>query len=125
MEVRHRASAQIHPGDQWTQTIIHEGQGNIGGSEVVSEGTTLFSMTALGEESVTVPAGTFTAMKVKTDITLDVFLTYQGTRTPYPSKFLQMNYFVAGVGMVKTENAADTGDSTYTEVIELQSYSIP
>ena len=116
---------QIHPGDQWTQTIIHEGQGNIAGNEVISEGTTLFNMTALGEESVAVPAGTFTAMKIKTDITLDVFLTFQGSTTPYPSKFSQVNYWVAGIGMVKTENTAEVSGSTYSEVIELQSYNIP
>ena len=116
---------QINPNDQWTQTITYEGQGKIAGSDVSSKGTTLFSMTALGEESVTVPAGTFTAMKIKTDITLDVLLTYQGSTNPYTSKFSQMHYWVAGVGLVRIENTADTGSSTYSEVIELQSYTLP
>lgn len=116
---------QINPGDQWSQTITHEGHGNIGGSEVLSQGTTLFTNTALGEESVTVPAGTFTAMKIRTDITVDVLITFQGSTTPNPSKFLQLNYWVAGVGLVKSDATAEVSGSTYTEVKVLESYNIP
>lgn len=116
---------KINPGDQWTQTIKTEGKGEIGGGEVLSSGTTVFTMNALGEESVTVPAGTFTAMKVQTDIILDVLLTFQGSTTPYPSAFSQMLYWVPGVGLVKRESTQETGGSTYTEIVELQSYSIP
>lgn len=116
---------QIKTGDQWTYTMTYTGLGNINGSEVTSEGTTVFTMNALGEESVTVPAGTFTAMKISNEIVLDVLMTYQGSTNPYPSKFSQINYWVAGVGLVKGETTADTGGSTYSEVIELQSYTLP
>ena len=117
--------AQIKAGDQWVYTMTYTGLGDINGSEVTSQGTTVFTMNALGEESVTVPAGTFTAMKISNEIVLDVLMTYQGSTNPYPSKFSQINYWVAGVGLVKTENTADTGGSTYSEVIELQSYTLP
>jgi hypothetical protein len=116
---------QVKPGDQWTQTLKTEGRGNIGGSEVLSSGTTLFTMNALGEESVTVPAGSFTAMKIETDINLDVMLTFQGSTTPYPSAFAQILYWAPGVGLIKRESTQQSGGSSYTEIVELQSYKIP
>ena len=42
-------------------------------------------------------------MKISNEIVLDVLMTYQGSTNPYPSKFSQINYWVAGVGLVMHE----------------------
>ena len=103
----------------------YEGNGNIGGNEAATQGTAVYTFEALSEESVTVPAGTFTAMKVKTDIALDVQITFQGNTIPSTSDFHMLIWWAPGVGLVKTETNAELSGTGYSETIELQSYNIP
>jgi len=117
--------ASIKPGDHWTQTTEYEGNGNIGGTAVTSQGTMSSNFESLGEESVTVPGGTFNAMKLKLDLTNDVQLTMQGLITPSSSKFSMVLWWAPNIGLVKTNTAAELPSGAYTETIELQSYNIP
>jgi len=70
----------------------------------------------LNEESITVPAGTYTALKVQVDTTTQV--TIPGMPTgPTTTKMTNYQWWVKGVGMVKTVDAAGTSPMVATKVI--------
>ncbi len=95
----------IQAGDDWSQTI---------GMEVsASDQTTNFLLdntyTAVGYETVTVPAGTFNALKIE-----------QSTSMGGPEPTIQTLWYVQDVGLVKS--VIEVGE---TYVNELVSYNIP
>ncbi|MBP9869352.1 hypothetical protein KBC59_02240 [Patescibacteria group bacterium] len=94
----------FHVGSAWSQTfeseaeIENEAMKNMG----MSKFTTIMKMDhkAVGEESVTVPAGTYTAIKVETDMTITT--KFSPTAAPTESKMKTTAYWVKGIGMVKS-----------------------
>ena len=73
-------------------------------------------VTVSGPEPITVPAGTFTAMKVTTIITTQ----RQGTR---PSPLHNVRWWALGVGCVKTVNFQES-EPSFVTTFELTSYTI-
>lgn len=67
--------------------------------------------TAVAEESVTVPAGTYTAMKVTEETTVTMVIPGLPI-TPPPTKNVSTAWYVKGVGMVKQETKTPNGVST-------------
>jgi hypothetical protein len=63
--------AEIDAGDTWSHSLEFTGTMDIAGNSGEAEGTTQSDFTALGVESVTVPAGTFEAMKVEIQTTFE------------------------------------------------------
>ena len=60
--------ATIHAGDAWTQSLTVEGTESINGTQIDAKNQTTNACTAIGVESVTVPAGTLnfsTSSRVK------------------------------------------------------------
>ena len=110
-------------GTSWSQHLT------ISGDMVVTEGmsgTTTAeatqSCTAVGEESVSVPAGTFDAMKLNCTTAITVTLDIEGmAMEPTTINATSDMWFVKGVGMVKTVDNNDLTSAT----IELTSYVIP
>lgn len=98
----------IQVGDDWSQTISVVGSS---GSEVTLSATIETIYKALGYETVTVPAGTFNALKVEQNGSM----TMGETPAFEAQGFI---WYVEGVGVVKSEL-----DGTY--ISELVSYNIP
>lgn len=113
--------ATIKPGDMWDQAVTLEGTENIGGNQVPAKNEFTNSCMAIGVESVTVPAGTFDAMRVDCDTNMDITITMLNTPVSTALKFTTTSWYVENVGMVKTAKTGDGVNST----IELTSYNMP
>lgn len=112
-------------GDQWTYSLDFEGEMQISDTPAQAQGSATFAFSAAGEESVTVPAGTFNAMKIHTDMTLTMQITFSGITTPVTFTSPTDLWFAPGVGWVKAASTGDLLGTPLNETIELQSYNIP
>jgi hypothetical protein len=117
--------ARINPGDQWQQTLHVTGNVTAMNEEAEATGDVQMNFVAVGEESVTVPAGTFQALKVDVDVTLDLDATYSGISLPVSFSGDYTYWFAPGVGWVKASGTGAVLGSSFTDTTELQSYNIP
>jgi hypothetical protein len=117
--------AEINAGDTWSHSIQFTGTMDIAGNSGEAERTTQSDFTALGVESVTVPAGTFEAMKVQVQTTFDATVTFQGVSVPVTFITTTMSWYAQDVGWVKSDSSGDFMGQAYTDTIELQSYNLP
>ncbi|MBN2116246.1 MAG: hypothetical protein JW730_06740 [Anaerolineales bacterium] len=116
---------EINAGDQWQHNLDLQGSMTILGQQGTAEGNAQTNFTAVGNESVTVPAGTFDAMKIQIDTTLNMTVSYQGLSVPVSFSGPYTYWFVQGVGWVKASGTGTAEGTSFSETIELQSYSIP
>jgi hypothetical protein len=115
----------VQPGMKWPYSIGLEGtlaQGDLS-ADVTGAVSTQFE--ALGMESVTVPAGTFDAMKVEGTSTVKVAASYHGLSLPITSIVKTTFWFAPGVGWVKSSETGELAGTAVSSVTELQSYNIP
>ena len=117
--------SQITPGDQWQQTMDLQGNVTMMNQEAQAEGNAQMSFSAIGNESVTVPAGTFDALKVVVNVALNVDATYEGITLPVSFSGDYTYWFAPDVGWVKSGGTGNVLGSSFSETTELQSYSIP
>jgi hypothetical protein len=114
--------ATANVGDTWSQNFTLEGTEKIKDLEIPAKNETAFSCTVGNTESVTVPAGTFDAIRMdcKTDIAITI--TMNGVAVPTNVSTTSKMWYAPGVGMVKSDNVlgADTNST-----IELTAYTIP
>ncbi len=100
----------IQPGDAWSQAFDLE--------MVAPDGTFAYSVTynftAIGLEQVSVPAGTFTGIKLQNHMTM----TASGQTMEFDIDY----WFVQGVGLVKYVTSFD---GVVSSTVETKSYSIP
>jgi len=115
----------VSAGDLWPYSLDFEGNMEYSGTSVDTQGTASFSFNALGEESVTVPAGTFNALKIHVDLTLDMEATYFGFTAPAVFTIPTDVWYAPGVGWVKATSSGNIFGMAFNETIELQSYNIP
>jgi hypothetical protein len=115
----------IAPGDEWQHNLEFTGKMMIADQEAEATGNAQSSFTAIGIETVTVPAGTFEAMKIRIDTTLNINATFQGVSVPVTVTGPYDYWFVQGVGWVKASGTGNVGGESFTETIELQAYNIP
>jgi len=115
----------VNAGDQWPYSLDFEGDMQLSGTQANAQGTATFTFTAIGQESVTVPAGTFDAMKIHADMVLDMQLSLSGITTPVTFASPTDLWFASGVGWVKATSTGELMGSSFNETIELQSYNIP
>jgi hypothetical protein len=73
----------------------------------------------MGPEFVTVPFGTFDAMRI--DASIDVEIGYQKSNSTYTVSF----WLVQDIGIVKMEGSMDMRGVEFTDTIELTSYDSP
>lgn len=110
--------ANLDVGSTWSQDIKFESSQDVGGIQMDTQNEASTSCTAMGRESVTVPAGTFDALKVECNTKLTIGMngipiyTLEGPSTAW---------YALGVGMVK--NVGSGGG--YEATIELTAYQIP
>lgn len=101
--------AELKPGDTWTQTV----SGTIQSKSAPGAVTILYQFKAVGEETVTVPAGTFQGMRVDGDATATL---PDGASLPYKVA----DWYAQGVGLVQ----AETINNNNTLLWKLTSYKI-
>jgi len=116
---------QINPGDQWQQTMDLEGNATMMNEEAQATGKAQMNFSAIGNESVTVPAGTFEALKVQVDVTLNIDASYQGITLPVAFSGNYTYWFAPNVGWVKSSGTGNVLGASFSDTTELQSYTIP
>ena len=116
---------QINPGDQWQQAMDLQGNVTMVNEQAEATGNAQMDFSAIGNESVTVPAGTFDALKVNVDVTLNINATYQGITLPVSFTGTYSYWFAPNVGWVKASGTGNVLGNSFTDTTELQSYSIP
>lgn len=118
---------ELAPGVSWEQT--YDVQGTIsmsGGLEGTAAGTVTHSFTAIGEETVTVPAGSFTAMRVEGTNTISFVGNVAGVAIPIEIQGTTVIWWARGIGMVRSESdLAVEGGEPFVGTVELLSYSLP
>src|SRR5687768_7275902 len=117
--------SQINSGDQWQHNADFEGNMSVMNQEGTATGNAQMSFTAVGNESVTVPAGTFDAMRLDVDTNLNFDVTYQGLSIPVTFSGKYTYWFAPDVGWVKASGAGTVAGTSFSETTELQSYNIP
>jgi hypothetical protein len=116
---------QINPGDQWLYTAEVQGPVTFMNEEAEAAGQVLMNFSAAGNESVTVSAGTFEALRVEVDVTLNVDAAYEGITLPVSFSGDYTYWFAPGVGWVKSSGTGSVIGSSFTETTDLQAYDIP
>ena len=106
-------------GTQWDSEMVMKMDMTMEGMVVDSTTTVTSSSTAVAVESVTVPAGTFDAMRINAQTEIAMAMTMMGMSMPLPGFSTTSDTWLAeGIGMVLTVD--EDGSRT-----ELLSYSIP
>ena len=117
---------EIVPGMQWLYSLTLEGTTTMpDGSQTNSNGTFSVTMQEVGNETITVPAGTFETIKFQSTTTMDIVGEFQGIQVPMQITGSTITWFAAGVGQVKSISNSDFGGTPFTLTTELQSYNIP
>jgi hypothetical protein len=106
--------AEIAPGDTWQQTADFEATSQ----DLNVNGRFVFEYTAVGYESVTVPFGTFNALRVDATIRIEVspFHIEAGTYTV-------STWLAPDVGMVKSEGTSHVSGVDFSDNIHLTSFT--
>jgi DUF3108-like len=113
--------ATINPGDTWSQSLKLEGTQTINGTAFPASNQLTSDCKAIGIESVTVEAGTFDAMRVECQTTMNISITMNDAPINSTLNLTGTNWYVEHVGLVKTLTTGMGLDST----TELVSYNIP
>ena len=116
---------EITTGNEWQHMLEFDGELDIAGTPAEAIGGAESNFSALGSESVAVPAGTFDAMKVQVDSTITINATFQGISMPVAFSGTYIFWFAQGIGWVKASGTGEAVGTSFTETIELQSYNIP
>ena len=106
----------IQPGNTWQHFV--NWQANTGGGS--QPGQFIYNYTAMGLEVVTVPYGSFDAMRLDVVIEID-FGGLKGMSGTYENTI----WLVKDVGIVKSEGQSHIEGLEFTDTIELVSYDSP
>lgn len=114
--------AVVNNGDTWSQSTTLEGTNLIGGLAVQAKNEFATNCTAGGVEMVTVPAGTFEAVKITCNFDMTITMQMEGV-SPAPGYIngTTTSWYAPGVGWVKSIGTGEGSESA----IELTSYTIP
>jgi hypothetical protein len=115
--------ATVNAGDTWSQLIDINGHMQMpDNTSAAARNQATQNCTAVGEENVSVPAGTFDAMKIECQVEMTITISLQDLDVP-PTTITSTStlWYAPGVGLVRSESASEFGTST----LELQSYSLP
>lgn len=117
----------ITPGATWNQSFTVEGVLDMGeAGQATAIGSAAATLEAIGVESVTVPAGTFNAMRIEVHTTVDMQASIMGMNVPVALESTTISWYAEGVGLVKSEDSASIeGTEAISTTTELQSYTVP
>lgn len=123
LEVTSFSGANFPPADQWevgaswSASYTVEGTGTVEGIDVAVNGEITTAYEIVSEESVEVPAGTFDAYKVDSTLTQRLNMSMGGVSMPMEMAISSSDWYVEGIGQVKTMTYGDFASTT-----ELVSY---
>jgi hypothetical protein len=118
--------SEISPGDTWSQTFTLEGTQNVTADQTSNVvGQVKYDSTAVSVESVTVPAGTFDALRVEGPNSMDLTVEMSGFTVPMTISGTLVRWYAPGVGYVKSVETSNVFDIDVEITTELASYSIP
>ncbi len=113
-------------GMQWQYSLNLQGTIVMPGDpQAPANGVYSVIMQEVGRETVTVPAGTFEAVKIQSNSTVDITSSFAGTEVPIKFNGTTITWYAPGVGYVKSVENGDFGGQAFSATTELQSYSIP
>lgn len=119
------AADQFEPGGTWTTRYVANATvSDAGAGEMTMAQTTELTHTVIGPETITVPAGTFDAIRVETTGNVSSVTTVGGVSVPpmeLPMSFI--SWYAEGVGLVRQEwpDLFGTGSATATtELIAIE-----
>ncbi len=113
-------------GLQWQYGLTIQGTIPMPTGEMVqSNGTYLVTSQEMGRETITVPAGTFDAVKIQTNSTVEILVPFGNEQVPMKYSGTSMVWYASGVGYVKSVENWDFGSAPFTSTTELQTYVIP
>jgi hypothetical protein len=112
--------AHVAAGDTWNQTLSLHGSVSVNGVSAESTSDTTIACTAAGTENVSVPAGSFDAMKVTCQDQITITVTTAGISVPTALSFTTDSWYAPGVGWVKS---VSSGSSVNTTIV-LTSYTL-
>lgn len=115
----------IQSGNLWQHSLFFTGKMKLADHEGEANGSAQTNFSAIGLENITVPAGTFEAMKVQVNTVVKVNVTYEGYKVPITFKGNYFYWFAPNIGWIKASGNGDVAGQSFTENIELQSYNIP
>jgi hypothetical protein len=106
--------AKISPGDTWQQTADWKAVSQ----EFNMSGRFVFNYTAVGYEDVSVPSGTYHALRVDTTIRIEV----SGFRI-LAGSYQATSWLVSDIGLVKSEGTSHVPGVDFTDNLELTKYT--
>lgn len=116
----------ISAGDEWTHSMDVSGEVALGdGMSGTAEGRAISLFNAIGMEIVEVPAGTFDAMRVDSEFTLDMNVTTDGFSLPVIFTGTGSTWYAPNSGWVLQTSSSAFMDVAITEMIELQTFAMP
>ena len=117
--------ANLQQGTQWPFGLDIAGNISQGNLKADLKGNIASAMQAVGTESVTVPAGTFNAIKVQGTPSVNINASYQSLTLPFSTSVNATFWFAPGVGWVKSTVSGSLLGTAFSATTELQSYHIP
>ena len=117
---------EVTPGMQWQYSLKMTGVTAMPGDQnAKSSGTYNLTMQEMGKETVSIPAGTFEAVKFQATSLIEITADFQGVQLPVTMNGSSLVWYAPGVGVIKSVDNSDFGGTPYTSTTELQTYSIP
>lgn len=106
--------AIIAPGDTWQQSADFEATSQ----QLNVDGRFVLDNTAVGYENVTVPGGTFNALRIDTTIHIEVSMFHIEAGT-----FTISTWLAPDVGMIKREGTSNLSQFTFSDSMQLISFT--
>ena len=117
---------KITPDMVWQYSLNMQGTMAMpGDTQSPSNGTYSVTMQEMGEETITVEAGVFEAVRFQASSSVEIMTTFQGTRVPVIYNAVTLIWYAPGVGFIKSIENGDFSGTAFSITTELQSYSIP
>jgi hypothetical protein len=106
--------AKINPGDTWQQTANFSASS----PQLNASGTIVIDYTAVGYENVTVPSGTYKALRV--DATIRILVTPLKIEA---GSYTASTWLVQDIGLVKSEGASHITGIEFSDSLQLNSFT--
>lgn len=117
---------EITAGMQWQYALKMQGSVAMPGEQQAqSTGIYTTVMQEIGRETVRVAAGTFEAVKIQVNSSVDITASFEGVEVPIKFNGISIIWYAPGVGYVKSVENGDFGGTAFSAVTELQTYTIP
>ncbi len=117
---------EITPGMTWSQTFVISGDATLAPDMIgTAEGSIEQGWEAIGMESITIPAGTFDALKVDQTTYFNYVVTVSDITVPIVFEVTGSVWFAPGVGWIKSTGTGEMMGESFSDALELTGYSVP